>query len=95
MPLGFSVHNELIQFAFEALVLFLIAGQIIPQLRVSVVRLLGRLKAGFRATFARLPATMLIVLGALDLLASISFVGFIVVSLFSVIVAIINAGELW
>jgi len=83
LPSSYSVHVELIQFAFQALVLFVIAGQIIPQFRTSIVRLLGALWAGVRSGMARLPPLMLWSLALVDVVAAGAFVGYVVVSLIS------------
>jgi ABC-type uncharacterized transport system permease subunit len=83
IPNGFSVHNEIIQFAFEAVVLFLIAGQVIPQFRTTVVRLLARLRSEFNLALARLPTIMLGILAATDVVACIGFAGFVLISLTS------------
>ncbi len=83
LPVGFSVHNELIQFAFEAVILFLIAGQVIPQFRAAMVRLLARLRSDFTTAVARLPSTMLVLLGLADMVVCIGFLGFVITSLTS------------
>jgi ABC-type uncharacterized transport system permease subunit len=77
---GVQVHHEIIQFAFEALVLFFIAGQVIPQLRVLLARYLTRLVAGFRAGLARLPSGLLALFGLADVIALAALVLFVVVS---------------
>lgn len=81
IPNGYSVHNEIVQFAFEAVVLFLIAGQIIPLFRTAVVRSLARLRSEFNLTLARLPTITVSVLAFVDLVACIGFLGFVIISL--------------
>ncbi len=81
IPNGYSVHNEIIQFAFEAVVLFLIAGQIIPLFRTAVVRSLARLRSEFNLALARLPTITVGVLGVVDLVACLGFLGFVITSL--------------
>ena len=83
LPTNYSVHIELIQFAFQAMVLLVIAGQIVPQFRITLRRLLANLMGGFRSAVGRLPALMLGLLVLVDVVAVIAFIGFIIVSLTS------------
>lgn len=78
-----EVHHELIQFAFQAVVLFLIAGQVIPQFRIAMVRLLARLMAEFRNGLQRIPSLLLGLLVALDAVALVALVGYVFDSLIS------------
>jgi ABC-type uncharacterized transport system permease subunit len=77
------VHHELIQFAFQAVVLFLIAGQVIPQFRTALSRLLVRLMAGFRSGLQHIPMLVLILLTLLDAVALVALVGYVFDSLIS------------
>ncbi len=83
LPGTYSVGLEFIEFAFEAMVLLVIAGQIIPQFRLVQRRLLVSFLGGFRSAVGRLPALMLWLLVGVDAVAVIAFVGFIIVSLVS------------
>jgi ABC-type uncharacterized transport system permease subunit len=83
LPSSYAVHVELIQFSFQALVLFVIAGQIIPQFRTTLVRLFGSVLAGLRSSLERLPALMLWLFLLVDLVAASAFLGFIITSLVS------------
>jgi simple sugar transport system permease protein len=80
---NFQVRHEFIQFAFQAIVLFLIAGQIVPQFRMACVRLLTRLVTGFRSSLRRLPSVILAVLTIADGVAITTFLGFTVTSAIS------------
>lgn len=79
---NFQVRHEFIQFAFQALVLFLIAGQIIPQFRIAVVRFLARLMTGFRSSLQQFPL-LLWLLAAVDVVAFVALLGFVLLSMFS------------
>ncbi len=79
---NFQVRHEFIQFAFQALVLFLIAGQIIPQFRVAVVRFLARLMTGFRSSLQQFPL-LLWLLVSVDVVAFVALLGFVLLSMFS------------
>ncbi|HLW00930.1 MAG TPA: ABC transporter permease [Ktedonobacterales bacterium] len=81
LPSSYAVHVELIQFSFQALVLFVIAGQIIPQFRTTLVRLFGSVLAGMRSSLARLPSLMLWLFVLADLVAAGAFIGFVITSL--------------
>ncbi len=78
-----AVHHELIQFAFQAVVLFLIAGQVIPQLRAAFVRLLARVMAGFRSGLQHIPALALALLALLDGVALLALAGYVFYSIIS------------
>jgi hypothetical protein len=80
---GVQVRHEIIQFAFEAVVLFFIAGRVIPQLRITLVRYLARMMVGFRAGLARLPSGLLALFGLADVIALLALLGFIVISVIS------------
>jgi NADH:ubiquinone oxidoreductase subunit 5 (subunit L)/multisubunit Na+/H+ antiporter MnhA subunit len=83
-----EVHHELIQFAFQAVVLFLIAGQVIPQFRTTMVRLLGRVMTGFRDRLQQVPSLILGLFAVLDAVALVALVGYIfdsVISLSSIV----------
>lgn len=83
LPTNYSVRIEFIQFAFQAMVLLVIAGQIVPQFRVMQRRLLANFIGGFRSAVARLPALILGLLALVDGIAVVAFVGFVIVSLVS------------
>lgn len=83
LPSSYAVHVELIQFSFQALVLFVIAGRIIPQFRATLVRLFGSVLSGMRSSLERLPALMLWLFVLADVVAAFAFIGYIVVSLVS------------
>lgn len=83
LPSSYAVHVELIQFSFQALVLFVIAGRIIPQFRTTLVRLFGSVLSGMRSTLERLPALMLWLFVLADVVAALAFIGYIIVSLVS------------
>ena len=83
LPSNYAVHVELIQFSFQALVLFVIAGQIIPQFRMTLVRLFGSVLTGMRSSLARLPSLILGLFILVDLVAAVAFIGFVITSLVS------------
>ncbi len=83
LPTNYSVRIEFIQFAFQAMVLLVIAGQIVPQFRAMQRRALASFMSGFRSAAARLPAVMLGLLILVDVAAMAAFIGFIIVSLVS------------
>ena len=83
LPTNYSVRIEFIQFAFQAMVLLVIAGQIVPQFRVMQKRLLANFIGGFRSAVARLPSLILGLLALVDVVAVVAFVGFVIVSLVS------------
>ena len=92
---GLQVRHEFIQFAFQAVVLFLIAGQIVPQFRVAVVRFLARLMTGLRASLKRSSA-ILVLLVVADVVAFLALLGFIVLSITSltpIISGAVSLGE--
>lgn len=80
---GVQVRHEIIQFSFEALVLFFIAGQVIPQLRITLVRYLARMMTGFRVGLARLPDGLLALFALADVIALLALVGFVIISVLS------------
>ncbi len=88
-----EVHHELIQFAFQAVVLFLIAGQVIPQLRATFVRLLARLMAGFRSGLQQIPSSALMLLALLDGVALVALVGYVLDSLVSLSSVVSPSGD--
>jgi len=59
LPTTYSIQIEFIQFAFQAMVLLVIAGQIVPQFRLLQRRLLVKFMGGFRSAVAGLPSLML------------------------------------
>lgn len=83
LPNNYSVRIEFIQFAFQAMVLLVIAGQIVPQFRTMQRRLIANFMAGFRSALARLPSLILGLLLLVDGVAVVAFIGFIIVSLVS------------
>ncbi len=83
LPSNYAVHVELIQFSFQALVLFVIAGRIIPQFRTTLVRLFGSVMTGIRSSLARLPSLILGLFVLVDVVAALAFIGFVIVSLVS------------
>jgi general nucleoside transport system permease protein len=83
LPTNYSVNVQLIQFAFQAMVLLVIAGHIVPQFRTMLRQLLASLMGSFRSEVARLPSLILGLIALADVVAVIAFVGFIIVSLIS------------
>ncbi len=83
LPNNYSVRIEFIQFAFQAMVLLVIAGQIVPQFRAMQRRLIANFIGGFRSALARLPSLVLGLFLLVDGAAVITFLSFIIVSLVS------------
>ncbi|HEY7348961.1 MAG TPA: ABC transporter permease [Ktedonobacterales bacterium] len=83
LPSNYAVHVELIQFSFQALVLFVIAGQIIPQFRAALVRLFASVMTGMRSSMERLPAIILGLFVLVDVVATLALLGYFIVSLIS------------
>jgi simple sugar transport system permease protein len=81
LPSSYAVHVELIQFSFQALVLFVIAGQIIPQFRTTLVRLFGSVMTGMRSSLERLPSLILWLFVLVEAVAALAFIGYVVASL--------------